>query len=158
MSKDGEEGYPGNLLVKVVYAINDLNELKISYTAETDAPTVVNLTNHTYFNLNGCKETVLDHIVTINADKYTEVDSDAIPTGKLPEVSGTAFDFRKAKKIIDDIEKVGGYDHNFVLNKSNEMSYRMPVWLMSLKVAGLLKRLRLNLAYSFILPIFLMDL
>lgn len=120
LSKDGEEGYPGNLLVKVVYAINDLNELKISYTAETDAPTIVNLTNHTYFNLNGCKETVLDHIVTINADKYTEVDSEAIPTGKLPEVSGTAFDFKKAKKIIDDIEKAGGYDHNFVLNKSNE--------------------------------------
>lgn len=120
LSKDGEEGFPGNLLIKVTYSINDLNELRIAYSAETDTPTVVNLTNHTYFNLNGCSSTVLDHIMTINADKYTEVDNEAIPTGKLPDVKGTAFDFRRAKRVSDDIEKAGGYDHNFVLNKSNE--------------------------------------
>ena len=120
LSKDGEEGYPGNLLVEVLYSINNLNELNITYAAETDAPTVLNLTNHTYFNLNGAKDSVLSHEMAINADKYTEVNSEAIPTGRLPEVKGTAFDFRKPKKVGADLEKAGGYDHNFVLNKSSE--------------------------------------
>lgn len=119
-SKDGEENFPGNLIVKLQYAINNNNELNIRYLAETDAPTVINLTNHTYFNLNGCKNSVLDHVMTINADKYTEVDSDAIPTGKLPEVNNTAFDFRKDKRIGDHIDIAGGYDHNYVLNKSSD--------------------------------------
>jgi aldose 1-epimerase len=118
-SKDMEEGYPGNLTSEVTYSLNNKNEIKISYAAETDAPTVINLTNHAYFNLNGCQQNVLQHIVSINADAYTEVDGDSTPTGKNPSVANTAFDFRKAKAIGEHIEKVGGYDHNFILNKSS---------------------------------------
>ncbi|NLE00657.1 MAG: galactose mutarotase [Fibrobacter sp.] len=120
LSKDMEEGFPGNLLVEVVYTVNNLNELNISYLAESDAPTVVNLTNHTYFNLNGCKDTVLNHIMQINADRYTEVNNQIIPTGRTLSVEGTAFDFRKGKKIGQDIADVEGYDHNFILNKASE--------------------------------------
>ncbi len=125
MCKDGEEGYPGNLVVEVIISINNLNEINICYTAETDAPTVLNLTNHSYFNLNGGKDTVLNHEMLINADRYTEVNSVSIPTGKLLEVKNTAFDFLKTKKIGLDIEKAGDYDHNFVLNKStgDELSF-----------------------------------
>jgi aldose 1-epimerase len=119
ISKDMEEGFPGNLTSEVTYALTNNNEIKISYAAQTDTPTVVNLTNHTYFNLSGCKSDVLDHIALVNADAYTEVDNDAIPTGRNLLVEGTAFDFRKAKTIGQDIEKANGYDHNFVLNKSS---------------------------------------
>lgn len=124
LSKDMEEGFPGNLKVKVVYALTDDNALKISYEATTVKNTVVNLTNHAFFNLNGENGgSVLDHQVKINADKYTPVDSTLIPTGKLEPVKDTPFDFTAAKTIGDRIEtdnqqlKNGkGYDHNFVLN------------------------------------------
>jgi aldose 1-epimerase len=130
VSKDMEEGFPGNLTSEVTYALTNNNEIKISYCAQTDAPTVVNLTNHTYFNLSGCKNTVLDHIALVNAECYTEVDSEAIPTGKNPHVEGSPFDFRKPKSIGEHIEKAGGYDHNFVLNKSsgNILSYAGSVY------------------------------
>lgn len=119
-SKDGEEGYPGNLKTQVVYTLTPANELKIEYTAETDKTTHVNLTNHSYFNLSAGKDsTILGHQIMLNADRYTAVDGKLIPTGELVPVKGTAMDFTKPAGIGTDIAKVaGGYDHNWVLNKS----------------------------------------
>ncbi len=119
-SKDGEEGYPGNLKATVVYTVTGDNELKIEYSATTDKATPINLTNHTYFNLSGGKSaTIEDHEVMLNAAKYTIVNDKLIPTGALPEVKGTPMDFTTPKKIGKDLAQVkGGFDHNFVLNKS----------------------------------------
>ena len=129
LSRDGEEGYPGNLKVSVKFTLTDANELVIEYQAETDKLTIVNLTNHSYFNLTGdVSKTILDHTLKIDADKYIAVDTTLIPTGELKEVAGTPFDFRKPKKIGTDIDKVaGGYDHNFVLHHNGTSLQKVAV-------------------------------
>jgi aldose 1-epimerase len=122
-SPDGEEGYPGELKVKVIYSITPDNELNIRYFAETSKPTPVNLTYHGYFNLAGAGNgDILGQLLMINADRYTVVNDELIPTGELRDVTGTPFDFRRAKPIGRDMAGVdGGYDHNFVLNGSGNM-------------------------------------
>ncbi len=120
LSPDGEEGFPGNLNVTVKYIFNNENELKLIYHATTDKATYLNLTNHSYFNLTGCQEDVMNHEVMINSDQITLVTEDLIPTGELADVEGTPFDFRKSKSIGTDIANAGlGYDQNFVLNKES---------------------------------------
>jgi len=118
LSKDGEEGYPGNLKVTVRYTLDTLNELTTLIEAETDKPTPVNLCNHTYFNLSGANTSILNHILEIFADRYTEVDDGLIPTGILPFVKNTPMDFLQPHAIGERITSVkGGYDHNYVLNR-----------------------------------------
>ena len=113
-SKDGEEGYPGNLTASVDYTLID-NALQVDYRATTDHDTIVNLTNHSYFNLRG-HGTILDHELTLHADSFTPVDEELIPTGEIRPVIGTPMDFRNGKAIGSQIGFIGGYDHNFVLN------------------------------------------
>ncbi|MDQ6758080.1 MAG: galactose mutarotase [Bacteroidota bacterium] len=123
LSKDGEENFPGNLDVKVTYSLTNNNELKISYEAFTDKKTIINLTNHAFYNLNGeGRGTINNHQLMINASAYTPVDSTLIPKGKIEPVEGTPFDFRKpvfiGSRVKDDNTQLkygNGYDHNFVL-------------------------------------------
>ena len=131
LSPDGEEGYPGNLKTIVKYTLTDSNELSIGYEATTDKKTIVNLTNHSYFNLAGHNVgDVLSHQVQINADKFTELDAEYIPTGKIGIVKDTVFDFTQMTPIGKNIGKTGsGYDLNYVLNKKNadELSFAAKV-------------------------------
>lgn len=126
-SRDGEEGYPGTLTARVTYTLTDRNELIVDYFATSDKATPVNLTQHSYFNLTGAARDVLDHQVTIYADRFTPTDATSIPTGILQAVEGTPFDFRTPTAIgarIDadneQLRNAKGYDHNYVLNRSGE--------------------------------------
>jgi aldose 1-epimerase len=124
LSKDAEEGFPGNLKTTVTYALTDQNELRIDYEAETDKPTIVNLTNHAYWNLAG-GGSCLDNILWIPSGSYTPTDADLIPTGEILPLEGTSMDFNQPTRIgerIDELKpKMGGYDHNYVLSKGKEM-------------------------------------
>lgn len=122
-SPDGEQGFPGNMVIEVSYVLTLSNEILLTYKAATSKDTPVNFTNHTYFNLSGnFHNTILDHTLQINADSYLEVDSELIPTGKFIKMDeDKAFDFRKPKKIGQDYANTnGGYDHNFVISKSDK--------------------------------------
>jgi aldose 1-epimerase len=126
-SKDGDDGFPGNVKINMTYSLTPQNEFRIDYKAVTDKPTVINLSNHTFFNLKGeSNGTITDHVLTINASHTTPVDSVLIPTGEIVQVNATPFDFRKATAIGDRINsdneqlKNGlGYDHNWVLDNKN---------------------------------------
>jgi aldose 1-epimerase len=124
-SRDGEEGYPGTLKARVTYSLNDRGELTVDYHATTDKPTVINLSQHSYFNLSGGERDILGHELTIAADRYTPVDDTLIPTGELAPVEGTPLDFRNPVAVgarINDVhvqlKRGQGYDHNFVLREA----------------------------------------
>ncbi|MFB0919739.1 MAG: aldose epimerase family protein [Oscillospiraceae bacterium] len=127
LSPDGEENYPGNLKVCISYELTEENELRITYDADTDKDTVVNLTNHSYFNLSG-RGTALAHSLQVFAEEFTENDVACLPTGKILKTAGTPFDFSESKQIgrdigLDDtqLRNAGGYDHNFVLSDKAEL-------------------------------------
>jgi aldose 1-epimerase len=130
VSKNGEEGYPGDLDVHVTYTLNNENAFRIDYEATTDKPTILNLTNHSYFNLNDGKGTILNEKLMLNADTFLPVDSTSIPTGEIRSVAGTPMDFRTPTEvgahIADNYRQLqlvhGGYDHNWILNTKGNLN------------------------------------
>lgn len=132
LSKDGEEGFPGNITCKVLMTLTDDNAIDIRYEAETEQPTIVNMTNHSYFNLDGDAGSNSDHLLTIDADYYTPVDSTFMTTGEIAPVEGTPMDFRTATPVgarINDFDFVqlnngNGYDHNWVLNTQRDITHK----------------------------------
>ena len=161
LSKDMEEGYPGNLETKVIYTLNNMDELTVNYEAKTDKTTIVNLTQHSYFNLSGnFNNDILSHELVINADSFIPVDTSLIPIGEIRKVQGTPFDFKKRKKIGKEINyenqqiKNGkGYDHCWVLNdQENDLRFVGSVY--EEKSGRFLKFFRLNLVFNFTLETF----
>lgn len=137
LSCDGEENYPGNLQAEVYYSLTDDNSFTIEYKAVSDADTLVNLTNHSYFNLEGHNSgSILDHYLKLNCNKYTESNSELIPTGVIADVEGTPFDFREFSRIGDRIDAENeqlsygqGYDHNFAINQNDRsMAFAASLW------------------------------
>jgi aldose 1-epimerase len=122
-SPDGDQGYPGKLDTKLTVMLSEKNELSFTYEAMTDKPTPVSLTNHSYWNLAGaCSGPIYDHLLTLNSESIVEVDEELIPTGELPAVDGTPFDFREEKRIGEEIETAGGYDHCYTLSDEHALS------------------------------------
>ena len=118
-SKDGEEGFPGTLQSEVVYTLSDDNALRIDYTSTSDKPTVINLTNHTYFNLSPDDPTIVAHEVLLNADRFVAVNDEYIPTGVLQQVEGSVMDFRTPKPVGRDLPNIaGGFDHTWIINNN----------------------------------------
>lgn len=130
VSPDGEEGYPGTLKVELIYSLSADHELKLDYSATTDKKTILNLTNHSYFNLAG-KGSTYDHFISINADRYAVVDEDSTPTGELRPVSGTEMDLLQPTQIGETINAVQGlgYDHNYCINHKNEGDLTLAVFV-----------------------------
>ena len=136
LSRDGEGGYPGNVFVKVTYTLTNDNSLQIDYIASTDKNTVLNLTNHSFFNLEGeGSASINDHILTIFASRFTPIDSTSIPTGSIQKVAGTPFDFEQPTRVgsrlnanDDQLKMVGGYDHNYVLNETKGLHLAASVY------------------------------
>ncbi len=120
-SKDGDGGFPGSVMLEVIYSLSSEGSLSISYKAHVDKRTPLNLTNHAYFNLKG-KEDILDHLLTLNCDRYLPVDEGLIPTGVIAPVANTAFDFTTSKEIRQDIDKIGGYDHCMIVKESGDIT------------------------------------
>lgn len=126
LSKDQEEGYPGNLDFKAIYTLKD-NQLKVNYRATSDQDTIINITNHSYFNLSGAKEDIYDHHLLVHSDKYACIDQDGLPTGKFNDLKNTPFDFTTLRRIGNQIDledeqlKLGaGYDHPFIFNQDHD--------------------------------------
>lgn len=137
VSEDGEEGYPGRLEVQVSYLLSTSSELRVRYRARSSASTIVNLTQHSYFNLDSGATDVLDHLLQVNASRFTPVRDGLIPTGELRPVQGTPFDFRSATRIGARIAEpdpqlvvAGGYDHNFVLDRDDDRSLALAAWVL----------------------------
>lgn len=121
LSVDGEEGFPGNLNTRVTYSLTSDNRLIIDYHGTTDRVTAVNLTNHSYWNLNGFKESIYKHKLQISANSYLPTDSNNLPTGEYKSVTGTPYDYRKLKELMEGLNKTGGYDHNFNLSSNKQI-------------------------------------
>lgn len=145
-SPDGDQGFPGNLRIKVIYSLHDDNSLAIDYHAETDQPTTINLTNHAYFNLGGCGN-LADHEFFINADSYTENDTDQIPTGAILSLAKTALDLRQPVNIAtalrecpSELALTKGFDHNYILNQDCT-SLRIPAAVASSAATGIVMEL-----------------
>lgn len=140
LSPDGEEGFPGNLQVRVDYVLTDNNELRIEYTATTDKPTVVNLSNHSYFNLSGARQSVLDHEVRIYADRYLVTDADLIPTGEIRKVKHTPLDLRRWTRIGERMKSLpNGFDNSYCVKGKNG---KQPVLIAEMRHVGSGRRLK----------------
>ena len=133
LSKDGEEGFPGNALINLRFELNDLNELSYTYTATTDKPTAINLTHHSYFNLNNGVGNILDHELLINSSQILEQDNNRVSTGKIVDIKGTSFDFSKQSPISQKMDKSDGIDHSYLINRQENENLSLAAQVYSPK-------------------------